>query len=123
MPFADREANLQYWKAYYFKNKSRKDAQRRAWDEANPELSRQHGRDWFKRLRDMAINARGEKCVRCGYSDRRALQFNHINGNGKSERGRKEYNAMLKSIASGGRDDIELVCANCNCIHRIENGL
>ena len=72
--------------------------------------------------RRLAIGVLGGKCVSCGMSDERVLQFDHINGGGSKEmRGRRSHRAtMTKEIISGARSDIQLLCANCNWIKRWE---
>jgi len=64
-------------------------------------------------------------CFRCGFSDIRALQIDHINGGGTKE---------LDTISSGGlyarilnlseveiRNAYQILCANCNMIKKEEN--
>lgn len=72
------------------------------------------------KLRDRVIFALGSRCVRCGFNDKRALQIDHLNGNGTKER--KKYNSLklyylhvLKNLT-----DYQLLCANCNWIKRSE---
>ena len=70
------------------------------------------------------LNILGNKCVRCGFSDMRALQIDHINSDGKKDRIRfanpdRAYFYYLHHL-----DEIEhnlqLLCANCNWIKRWE---
>ncbi|MDG7005258.1 MAG: hypothetical protein JRN73_09990 [Nitrososphaerota archaeon] len=64
----------------------------------------------------------GSKCVRCGFSDFRALQIDHVNGGGRSEARRLAgvayYLHVLDHINDG---TYQLLCANCNWIKRAEN--
>lgn len=71
------------------------------------------------RVRAAAIALLGGKCVRCGFSDARALQLDHIHGAGIRDRRSTttRYRAVLK-----GSTDFQLLCANCNWIKRCENG-
>jgi hypothetical protein len=69
----------------------------------------------------------GAKCVKCGFSDLRALQIDHIAGGGAQEllRGstqnrRHYYKKVLESIAAK-ENKYQLLCANCNWIKRWEN--
>jgi hypothetical protein len=77
---------------------------------------------WEKRL--SIINLLGGKCVRCGFSDPRALQIDHINGGGEKElKGFKHnttayYKYILDIIQSGKNKEYQLLCANCNMIKR-----
>ena len=66
----------------------------------------------------------GAKCVRCGFIDIRALQFDHINGNGRKNRkqlkgslGMYQYYATHPEEA---RADLQILCANCNWIKKFE---
>jgi len=66
----------------------------------------------------------GNKCIRCGFTDKRALQIDHKNGHGYEEKrefgsGRKYLQHVLKSILNG-EDKYQLLCANCNWIKRYE---
>lgn len=75
------------------------------------------------RLRMAAIDILGGKCVRCGFSDNRALQIDHINGGGiKDVRNNiiSHYLRVVKSITANEKK-YQLLCANCNWIKRVEN--
>jgi len=65
------------------------------------------------KLRMKAMETLGNKCIRCGESDYRCLQFDHINGNGTKEHLLNSRSKFLHSILNG-RSDIQLLCANCN---------
>jgi hypothetical protein len=58
------------------------------------------------------------------YTDIRALQIDHVNGNGKKDIGSKcrttYYRKVLEQIKNGSKD-YQLLCANCNWIKRITN--
>jgi hypothetical protein len=77
------------------------------------------------RYRLAVLDKLGNKCCRCGYSDLRALQIDHINGGGKEERRNISntnsfYAKVVKSYDS--KENLyQLLCANCNVIKRIEN--
>ena len=78
---------------------------------------------WVNR-RAKAISALGGECVRCGFKDKRALQIDHINGNGCRERGstKKSGNYIAtRDILNGNIEKYQLLCANCNWIKRFEN--
>ncbi len=64
-------------------------------------------------------------CVRCGFSDKRALQFDHIHGDGHkllkimiSSTARLRYYIVNPEIT---KKTIQVLCANCNWIKRAEN--
>ena len=72
------------------------------------------------------IEMLGDKCVRCGFTDVRALQLDHINGGGT-----KEFRAFNNSTSSWhyhylkhpeeAKVKLQVLCANCNWIKRAEN--
>lgn len=102
---------------------------RREWDREyrkRPHVKEAHNRSgreqrllWKLRV----FEKLGGKCVKCGISDHRVLQIDHINGGGCRERkkykGRPSYYKMIYNDNSG---KYQLLCANCNWIKRIENG-
>ena len=75
-------------------------------------------------LRAVILQLLGKKCCKCGFEDSRALQIDHVNGNGRKDRSSKGsltyYYRVLKSIK---RHELkyQLLCANCNWIKRYEN--
>jgi len=76
------------------------------------------------RQRNTTLDAMGGKCSSCGFSDFRALQIDHVNGDGKNERknptGRSYYEKVLQSFLKK-EGKYQLLCANCNWIKRHEN--
>lgn len=77
-------------------------------------------------LRSKAIFSLGGVCAKCGFSDIRALQIDHVNGGGKKEHdslGRYEMykKAIEQSILPKGLRQYQVLCANCNWIKRYEN--
>ena len=82
-------------------------------------------KDYDHKSRNAVIEFLGGKCIQCGFSDKRALQIDHINGGGSKERKEKGFNAefhkhVLKSLMNG-ENKYQLLCANCNWIKRFEN--
>jgi hypothetical protein len=64
-----------------------------------------------------------DKCGHCGFTDRRALQLDHVLGGGTKERKEKRWsNASVYSDALKHPEKYQLLCANCNAIKRYENG-
>lgn len=82
--------------------------------------------DGIQRMKDEIFNYFGNRCNRCGFDDKRALQIDHVNGGGAREikaignyRMRKN---LIKRINAGDNiKDYQLLCANCNWIKRHEN--
>jgi hypothetical protein len=77
---------------------------------------------WGQKQR--VVDMLGGACVRCGMTDIRVLQFNHINGGGTREREVLTYFAFLRAAIAGNYDlnKIDLRCANCNVIFEYEQG-
>lgn len=89
------------------------------------ENSKIYQRNKKKEYRNATIEVMGGKCVRCGFDDKRALQFDHIKGGGTRELKNIGYSNgisrhVLKSFLSGEKK-FQLLCANCNWIKRDEN--
>lgn len=68
-----------------------------------------------KKIREMAVEYKGGKCIFCGYNEcNQALEFHHINNDGKdfgiSEKGyTRSWQRVKKEL-----DKCILVCANCH---------
>jgi len=79
---------------------------------------------WYIKVREEMFILLGNKCVQCGFSDRRALQIDHIRGGGIKERRkgntRSFHQKVLKSTKTK-ENKYQLLCANCNWIKRFEN--
>jgi len=78
-----------------------------------------------KELKDEILKKLGEKCIQCGFDDKRALQIDHINGDGHEERDLQKstntyYRHVIRSIENN-EGKYQLLCANCNWIKRIEH--
>lgn len=76
--------------------------------------------------RGLILALLGNCCVKCGYSDPRALQIDRVHGNGKKEirKFKNEdyyYRFVLEQLKSGSKD-YQCLCANCNWVKRHENG-
>jgi len=72
------------------------------------------------------ILALGDKCNRCGFTDLRALQIDHVYGFGvyqiRTFKGSRwnYYKKILEEINKGSKE-YQILCANCNWIKRYEN--
>lgn len=82
-----------------------------------------------QRIRLSIIEFYGGKCVKCGITDWRVLQVDHINGGGCVER--KKYNGstglyynykLINTNPDLCRNTRQLLCANCNTIKKVDNG-
>lgn len=77
-------------------------------------------RTYHQSKRNQVLDALGPVCVHCGFTDRRALQIDHINGDGAAHRaevgfGAGYYLSMMKRL-----DTLQVLCANCNAIKQRE---
>lgn len=73
------------------------------------------------RWRDLALDALGAKCGVCGYDDRRALLFDHVEGGGGKHRLARGPMKFYRAIAEGSCvEGVQVLCWNCNHIKRIE---
>lgn len=82
--------------------------------------SRWH-RERTQELRRRVIEKLGGKCVRCGFSDSRALQIDHVNGGGTQENRREGNVRVMRMALADTEGKYQLLCANCNWIKRWEN--
>ena len=80
------------------------------------------GKSYKTRLRLSAIGALGGRCAKCGFTDIRALQIDHVDGGGNQLRKTTSYVSMYRDIIAGTcKYPVQLLCANCNWIKRDEN--
>jgi hypothetical protein len=72
--------------------------------------------------RGRALDNLGGVCLGCGFTDRRALQIDHIDGGGaadrKSFKSATDYYRYIADTKTG----YQVLCANCNTIKRIVEG-
>lgn len=84
---------------------------------------RQARKDYRNGLRIRLVLLLGSKCVKCGYTDLRALQIDHINGGGTTDRKRFTNNIMFHRYYLRNREEasheLQVLCANCNTIKRL----
>jgi hypothetical protein len=73
-------------------------------------------------LHKQCIKKLGNKCVRCGFSDKRALQIDHINGGGRKEIASfKSSKSYYRNVLSDTTGKYQVLCSNCNWIKSYEN--
>lgn len=76
------------------------------------------------KVRIDVINMLGGKCVKCGFTDLRALQLDHINGWGARERRNANDNIRVyrkyRNNPEEAKKILQVLCANCNIIKRDE---
>ena len=79
-----------------------------------------------EKIKNKLYDILGNVCIRCGFSDKRALQFDHINGGGKREillfKGNENMYRFYSKNPKDTKERLQVLCANCNWIKRDENG-
>lgn len=74
--------------------------------------------------RSFILGLFGDRCVRCGFKDWRALQIDHIKGRGGEEKrlkGHSDRRGFLLEDVKKSPEKYQILCANCNWIKRYEN--
>ena len=134
---------MSYQQEWYQKNKEKKLQQEKDWYYKNHEYRKKQMREYYQipvnRDRRKAISKThrirakftmfeilgSDKCVKCGYSDPRALQIDHIHGGGRKERKlRRSHISMLKFYITRpayAKQRLQILCANCNQVKKFEN--
>ena len=93
----------------------------------NREYNRKYYKEYMRGIRKKALamlSAGGEiKCKRCGFNDIRALQIDHVDGGGGTDRKTRQSTCLHLDIVRGrNSSNVQILCANCNWIKRHENG-
>ena len=121
----NREKVRQSARVWYTKNKKRLRKYHTDWvaKPVNKEKKRLAFKAYRLRLRMKVVELLGGKCKRCGFEDARALQVDHINGNGRNEKlsVTKMYSKHIIDSIVNKEGRYQLLCANCNWIKRTEN--
>jgi hypothetical protein len=127
-------AHAAYMRKWRAKNKKRARESSRAgnkkYSALHPEKRTLECARYNDKLRQAIIEAFGGQCVQCGFSDPRALQLDHINGDGrrlndwrKGNRPHWDLRARYTFIVTHPEEahrTLQLLCANCNWIKRVE---
>lgn len=115
-----------YSKKYYEMDKMKYREVRMRYNHKHKEAIKIYNRLWHRqqnyKLRMKVFDLLGHLCVNCGFSDKRALQFDHKLGGGTRIRKSTEsnYREYLKNIDKT-KKEIQVLCCNCNWIKRYEN--
>ena len=72
------------------------------------------------RKRQALLAYLGGVCVRCGFDDSRALQVDHVNGDGASYIQHNNVYSLFNEVQKHP-NMFQLLCSNCNWIKREEN--
>lgn len=72
-------------------------------------------------IREKIFDKLGHLCCKCGFSDKRALQIDHVFGGGNQEHAEiKNPLKFLKKVLDDTGGLYQILCANCNWIKRME---
>jgi len=84
-----------------------------------------YGRKYKLAKKRAVLALYGSKCNRCGFSDERALQIDHVWGDPELPRnayGRGSTGLYIKILqGSVPKEDYQCLCSNCNWIKRAES--
>lgn len=121
-----RQYQHEYHKKWYSRNKERHGEQNHTWYEENKHRINSTRVQMRQKYRDMLFEALGGAiCVRCGFSDRRALQFDHKMGEGTRKQHYEEMRDHHNYVRYARNPELarrvfQVLCANCNSIKRHE---
>jgi len=107
-------------------NREKHIASSKAWKHRNAELYYARRSKLRQVVRDAIHTKLGDKCIRCGFADKRALQIDHIHGGGCQEaRTRGDWAVHYARVLEWPDGKLfatyQLLCANCNRIKMYEN--
>jgi hypothetical protein len=134
MPYKNIEERNRKSREYNESHKEQRSAYQKEYHKKHREEHRARCSEWYKKNKHLAKNREyeyrllaldsigGRVCSKCGFSDIRALQIDHINGGGTRHRAKSlsaiSYYKYIRSHA----EEFQVLCANCNWIKRYENG-
>uniref|UniRef100_A0A6M3IR36 Putative homing endonuclease n=1 Tax=viral metagenome TaxID=1070528 RepID=A0A6M3IR36_9ZZZZ len=122
MSLETRKAYMERFRQEHKKERSKANC---IWAKAHKDKVNQWARNRRRRLRVEALRLLGGKCVRCGFTNQKALQIDHINGKGRQNISSfSNSSAYLKAVivSTENKEGIyQLLCANCNQIKRYED--
>lgn len=108
---------------YYLANRGRLIKKNTEWNKQHPEKARLSIHKSYMKIKDKIFQLLGNKCVNCGFQDKRAFQIDHVFGGGwkeiKSLPAYAYYKNVLRKLEKGSKD-YQLLCANCNQIKKYE---
>lgn len=108
--------------SYYFTGKPCRNGHAclRQTNSGNCYICAQASRDIRKTvIRAEVIKMLGGSCRKCGFSDARALQVDHVNGGGLREYREGGSWGVYRNVLNS-TEKYQLLCANCNWIKRSE---
>lgn len=142
--YKDYEKHLQYMRDYNTKHKERLKQQQKEWRKKHKLEILERVNKWrkdnkekvnrnaaksaskiMKEIRIEILEHLGNRCIKCGFSDPRALHIDHVHGGGRKEvKQFSNYLMYLKYVLEQLKNDskeYQLLCANHNAIKRCKN--
>lgn len=122
-----------YFKEYYKTHKKRIKKATRLYTKTHPRMVDKAVESWRKKnrvryltsqyirriaIKDIAYKTLGGYKCKCGFSDPRALQIDHIKGGGSRA---KHTTGQVYSLVIKYPERFQVLCSNCNWIKRYEN--
>jgi len=110
---------------FYKNNKVSCNLKRKKWNDDHKAYASLYKRAYVVKFRNEILTLLGNTCVNCGFSDKQALQIDHIHGRGCKQRAIfgtscTYYKKILDEIKMGSKE-YQILCANCNWIKKVEN--
>lgn len=109
-----REKRKAYMQRWYASHPGKTTAYANRW-------IKKQGKGWRRRhLRERFFALYGDICNSCGFTDKRALQLDHVQGDGAKHRKKSKDNAIAyrEAIRKHQPTRFQTLCANCNWIKR-----
>ena len=106
-----RECSKKFDKIYYKNNKNKFNKYRRKMHREN-------------KIKDLFHYSNGTmSCVKCGYSDIRALEIDHINNDGAEHRKKvgSSWDFYLRLIKNDYPEGYQVLCRNCNWLKNLDH--
>lgn len=123
------EYQREYMRIYRITHRARMRNQRYEWKRANPKRVNDSNKQERLRLKELVLSHYGlfgkAVCVRCGFSDIRALCLDHIEDNGAQHRRMIAYPTFAGTSfyrwikKTGFPSGFQTLCANCNLIKEV----
>jgi hypothetical protein len=105
---------------YYQKRIDHFKLKRKEWRKNHPGYRRRR----YHRERDIILAKLGGKCQKCGCMDKRVLQVDHVNNDGKKERKELGSSGIVVRLLNLDEKTLhanyQILCLNCNWIKRYE---
>jgi len=133
MPKKKRLDEKEYQKEYRKNHRGKARQSLRDWRKKNPKRNLEINRNERAKLKTEVFNHYGNGhivCSKCGFSDDRALEIDHIDNDGADERRRLFGDRLYAGTTfyrwlrkNGYPPGYQILCANCNIIKRREHQL